>query len=150
MFCGGGVHGLIQVLEELFVKPLQKIRKTRIGKILIILLVFIICNLLWVFFRADSAADALYVIAHMLDGVTKPAIYFNNSIGLSKLGALKITTVVLVVAIFDYVSIKHDVFILIKTWPKLIRVMMEYAFVIAILWCIISSMGTNQFVYFQF
>lgn len=146
----GGLHGFAQILENIFMKPIKKLKSRKFGRIVTGLTVFIFCNLAWVFFRADSISDAIYVITHMLDGITSPTTYLYNSIGLNRFEILKIALVIAVVTIYDYISLKHDVIILINKLPKGIRWTLGYVLVLAILYCSISNLGENQFVYFQF
>ena len=81
----GGIHGCLQVLENIIERPLSEIRRHKLGKWIMISITFVLCSYLWIFFRAESITDALHVIMHMFDGFSDPVNYLtNNSIGLSK------------------------------------------------------------------
>ena len=58
----GGIHGAAQILENVFMKGLHAVRTKKVGKFFMTLGVFIFCSLAWIFFRADTFADAFYVI----------------------------------------------------------------------------------------
>ncbi|MBR0044035.1 MAG: hypothetical protein IJP56_04275, partial [Synergistaceae bacterium] len=47
-------------------------------KIIKIICVFIFVSLLWIFFRAQSLSDAVYVFAHMFDGINNFSFYIKN------------------------------------------------------------------------
>lgn len=82
----GFIHGMIQILEKLLKRNQEKKRGAAVS-IIKVVLVFTIVTLAWVFFRAESVEEAVYVIAHMLDGINKPTVFFANgmlSIGLGK------------------------------------------------------------------
>lgn len=146
----GGIHGMLQVLEDCFRVPLEKFKRIRCGQWILIILVFICCNFAWVFFRVDTVSDAIYVITHMFNGITNLGEYVQNDIGLDRVKLLYIFIFIFVVAAIDFVNIKKDVIEIFARLPKGIRYIVEYLMTGAILYAAINSMGTNQFVYFQF
>ncbi len=146
----GGIHGLAQVLENIFDKPLKYIRSRAAGKWISILVVFIFCNIAWIFFRADSIADAFYVLQHMLDGVTNTTVYFNNAIGLKGRDLLIILILIVLIFIFDFLSLKKNIIMEGKKYPKFVRAFVNWGLITAICVCAISNVSANQFVYFQF
>lgn len=146
----GGIHGILQVIEDFTSKPLQQIRQTKIGRVALGIIVFILCNLAWVFFRANTIDDAIYVIIHCLDGITDISKYLYNDIGLNRFILLRIMLSICAVMLFDYLALKNDVLTCFSKFSKKIRVLVEYSFIGIILFTLINSLGTNQFVYFQF
>jgi len=71
----GALNGLYLVLEIVLAKPRKAMMKAMglaetswAYKIPAVMVTFALTCLAWVFFRADSVPDALYVIAHMPDG----------------------------------------------------------------------------------
>ncbi len=65
----GGLHGLLQILESIFrdkIKIPAAVRRV---------CVYLLVSLAWVFFRADTVSNALYVICHSLDGLLAPVSY---------------------------------------------------------------------------
>lgn len=71
----GGLHGLYMA-SSIFYKPYQKklhkalgIEKTRILKFWQIFVTFNLVCFAWIFFRASSLKDAMYIVSNMLNGV---------------------------------------------------------------------------------
>lgn len=146
----GGMHGLVQIAEDVAKKPLSILKKNKITAIPVGLVVFALCNIGWVFFRADSFSDAFYVISNCLDGIGNFSVYYHNTIGLNKSKYLLIFLSVAVVAVYDYFSLKIDLIEWIKEKPLIVRCLLQYAFIFLVLWIGIDNMGNNTFVYFQF
>lgn len=144
----GGIHGTAQILEK--VTGLDKPKKSNAGKVLSWFFVFIFCNLAWVFFRADSMKDALFVIYHAVAGITDINSYLTTSIGLEKETFLFICMLILIVAVYDYISLKKDIIEELHNMSLVKSVFIEYAIAICIVYALINSTGANQFVYFQF
>ena len=72
----GGIHGAVQIVEALFRKkgPAKAPAVFRwLGTMLIV-------SAAWVFFRANTFRDALYVFAHCLDGIGNPVNYLLSGI----------------------------------------------------------------------
>ena len=146
----GGMHGIVQILEDIFKVTLQKMKSKKILKVLIGLCVFGICNIGWVFFRADTFNDAFYVIRNCLYGVTDLSQYYHNTIGLNHMRYLHVFATIASIAAFDYASLKIDVIEWIGKRPLPVRLIVQYALVALVLWFGIDNMGSNAFVYFQF
>lgn len=71
----GGIHGLYQILGGVSFSERSKIKKklglynTKIMNLLIILITFGLICLGWIFFRANSLSDAVYVVKNILAGL---------------------------------------------------------------------------------
>ena len=145
----GGIHGAAQVIEK--ATGFDKREKGKIGKIISWIFVFVFLNLAWVFFRADSFKDALFVIYHALASLTDLSSFMYTSIGLRKRALLYIGIMIMIVTIYDYISLKKiDAIELLQNKKLSVRLIIEYAIVLCIICALINSTGTNQFVYFQF
>ena len=129
---------------------LSKIKEHRIGKLLCVIIVFALCNIGWVLFRADSLTDAIYIIAHFLDGISNPAAYLHSNIGLSKKKLLVIIGGIGIVAIFDFFDRDGKGFEQFLLLPKWVRLAIAYGLIIASVLAAVSSSAATQFVYFQF
>jgi hypothetical protein len=103
-----------------------------------------------VFFRADSIADAAYVISHVFAGLGNINLYLHTSTGLNKQKFLYIAILIMVVALYDYISLKKNVIEALGRQKVVIRIAIEYLVLFCIIKALIDSTGTNQFVYFQF
>lgn len=74
----GGVHALARIAESLLgIRPPEK---EGVRRALRTLAVFCFVALAWVFFRAESVSDALYVFRHMADGIANPMRYVRDGI----------------------------------------------------------------------
>lgn len=147
----GGIHGMLQIAESIF-----RIRSERkIGTFswfLRVILVFIVTTCAFVFFRATSLGDAMYVFRHMIEGFSSPIAYFElgiRSVGFkTRLVATKTVLAVVLLSVFDFFSLKTDVIKKVSALPVAIRWMVYYIMLIFIFACARTS-GT-QFIYFQF
>jgi D-alanyl-lipoteichoic acid acyltransferase DltB (MBOAT superfamily) len=70
------LHGLYLLAERLLKPSLAKVsasvgldRHPRLKGALQLLLTFHLVTFAWIFFRADSVGDALYVVSHLFDGL---------------------------------------------------------------------------------
>lgn len=144
----GGVHGGAQVVEAAI--GLDRSKHSRLGKAVSWSITFAFCNLAWVLFRADNFRDALYVMYHVFFDLTDFNLYLHTHIGLSRGRLLYIGVMILIVAIYDFVSLKKDVIREIENKNLVIRLIVEYGIVICIGYALYNSTGSNQFVYFQF
>lgn len=146
----GGMHGFVQVFEDIFKKSLGAIKSNKITKFILGIIVFGLCNVGWVFFRADTFAEAFYVLRHFLDGVSNLSGYYHNHIGLNHTKYLIIFIGIALVGMFDYYSLKVDVINWFASKPKWLRLIIQYMIILLTLWVSVDNLGSNQFVYFQF
>ena len=128
----GGVHGLCQVIENLTgINKKESSNKTI--KFFRIISVFLIVCILWIFFRADSFSDAYYVISHMFDGIFHTKSYiiqlFESAL-VSKTELLLICCELLILFIYDYISLTDNVIQKITAKPVLIRWSIYIVFVV--------------------
>lgn len=72
-------------------------------------LVFVFATLAWVFFRAQSLSDGIYVFAHFLDGISSPVSYLRDGFTDMGMGHLAFISCCLFnlfpLAAYDFVSI---------------------------------------------
>lgn len=146
----GGIHGGLQVMERLFgwtgkKEPTIKRHPFKV------LGVFILVCLAWVFFRANSFSDALYVFRHMLDGLLEPVNYIrqaSHDMNIPIKRACQLSLYLLILLIYDYASLKGDVI----AWVSRQRGILRYAIYFALLTFVIfnRSVAKSDFIYFQF
>ena len=146
----GGLHGLAQVAES-SVGLNRKKSKKRLIKIIRIAIVFSVCSTLWVFFRAPGFEEAGYLLRHMFDGIQNLHVYVYSLVplGLTKSKLAVIAAELLLLAAYDYASLKTDVIRRISALPPALRwgIYICFLFVIAQF----SQKGTAvQFVYAGF
>lgn len=143
----GGIHGLGQIVEKYTIGKIK--RDSRIKKILLTLLVFIFCNITWVFFRAQNLGEAFAVFGGLFSCITNPLSLTGSSVSISTLNALGIAICLPLLCVFDYYSLKFDVILKISALKKPVRWIIYVLFI----WIILVFMpktNASEFVYFQF
>ena len=147
----GGMHGIAQVFENIIGLGKDKNQKRPvIARLVSWFAVFVFCNLAWVFFRAETIADAIFVIRNAFGYFSHIDKYLYTNIGLSKKVLLFIIFNIMIVTFFDYFSIKKDVVQMAVSKNRLLVVGIEYAILVIIIIAVLFGAGANQFVYFQF
>ncbi len=150
----GGVHGAAQVVETSIPgkhKKNEPVRHTILWWIRVIL-VFVFCCLAWVLFRADNMETAIYVFQNLLKGIDDFNLYMQNGIlqlGIEQLEGTLLTIVIVMLAIFDYLSLRRD---LMKSVNKLPIVARYVLYTVVLVFIIILSPldSSKEFIYFQF
>lgn len=107
----GGIHGIAQIIENFFSRPLTRLRSRKPGKLLSILFVFCFCNFAWIFFRAGTFAEALYILTHMFQGIRQPLPYLTSGfaqLGLHPLKLLYLFGFIAVLAVYDFLHQDKD------------------------------------------
>lgn len=144
----GGLHGVAQIIEKVI--GLDELKRSKFGKLVSWFMVFIFCNLAWVFFRADSFSDAIFVIYHAFSSLTTISSLVHTNIGLDIRTLIYILIMIMIVAVYDYISLKTDVIELLQNKKKCLRLIIEYLIGMCIVYALVNGTGSNQFVYFQF
>ena len=146
----GLLHGILQAVENVVYKPKHRDKKKRFRFVSMLLTFCIVC-ICWVFFRASSTKDAIYVIKHSLDGILNPYLYIYrgyHDLQLSKIKVMKYCFVLVLLFIYDYSSLQEDVIVRVNHYSRKARWGIYYTVLLLIL--IMGNFGSNQFVYFQF
>ena len=145
----GGIHGLAQIVENQF----ASLRKKSSGFIWVcrVAFVFVFCTVAWVFFESNSLSDAGYIFSHMFSGITNPAAYLRGGfteLGIREDGLLILIFAVGLLAVYDYLSIKHDCIELVSRQKPAVRTVIY----LLLLFIIITFKASKpaEFVYFQF
>lgn len=110
---------------------------------------FAFCSAAWVFFRAQTLGDAVYVLAHLFDGIGQPLQYLRNRIGLWKADIAVYLPMLAVLFIYDCFDLEGDAIEKLGQKGKLL----QWAVWLAVGLCtlIYSQKGVAaEFVYFQF
>lgn len=147
----GGIHGLLQILEDIF--HIKKNTKTySFSWFIRVILVFMLMSITWVFFRASNLHDALYIFRHMFDGITNLRSYIVS--GLYSFG-VKATCLLTMLAIYliplfiiDYINVKYDALTILNNKPIAIRYLAYFVMLLMIL--LLHYVGEVNFIYFQF
>ena len=146
----GGLHGLAQAAES-SVGLNRKSSKNRLIRIIRTAIVFSVCSTLWVFFRAPGFEDAGFLLRHMFDGIQNPHVYVYSLVplGLTKPKLAVIAAELLLLAVYDYASLKTDVIRRISSLPLVIRWGIYICFLFVIAQCSLKGSAV-QFVYAGF
>ena len=152
----GVLHGLYNILEDIL-KPFSDkiINALNISKdnkglhLLKVLITFIFVDMAWVFFRANSMADALWVL--------KNGLYFNNlkgfttdywNLGLDVRNTIILLTAILILYCASLIKSSKTL----TEWISEKQLVVRYALYWTCLFFIIFSLdiGGQEFIYFQF
>lgn len=147
----GGIHGSMQVAENL-VQTKNYNKERPFIKILKVIMVFAIICCAWVFFRADNLSNALYIFKNMFVGVENPVSYIirgKNDLTITEGGVIQIILSIFILFVYDFLSLKKDMIISISSLSAKKRWLIYVAFVLMlILW--IPNKSVSEFIYFQF
>jgi len=147
----GGIHGLLQILEDIF--HIKKNTKTySFSWFIKVSLIFILMSITWVFFRASNLHDALYIFRHMYDGITNLRSYIVSglySFGVKAPYLLTMLAIYLIpLFIIDYINVKYDALTILNNKPMAIRYLSYFVLLLMIL--LLHYVGEVNFIYFQF
>jgi alginate O-acetyltransferase complex protein AlgI len=146
----GGLHGLYMACS-VFYRPYQKklhkalrVEKTGLLKAWQMLVTFNMVSLAWVFFRANSTADAFYLLRHLCDGV-KGWQQFLFWQGRSEF--LLLAAVLALVLAINCLP-RNAGFTVIARYPLLLRWSLYVGLVLGII--LLNIDAQKSFIYFQF
>jgi D-alanyl-lipoteichoic acid acyltransferase DltB (MBOAT superfamily) len=143
----GCLHGMYQEIEREAAGTGKQ--KRTIPWVLKVFMLFLFVCFAWIFFRANTLSDAGYIITHLFSGITHPKKYFVTVLTVfGKRDVIKGLGGIVLLLIFDYLSLKMDVFERIKTLNAAIRYTMYFGLIFIIL--VFMNTGSHEFVYFQF
>lgn len=167
----GGIHGVARVIED-DVKARQKKRRDKriaagksvkplredkgypvyLGQWMAVIGIFIFTTLAWIFFRAETIRDALYVLIRIPHGITSPVSYIVSGIhgcSLSLDDCFNVLMMVVVLFVFDYFNMRGDVIKKIGELKPVFRWSIYVAFLLFMLYLLPVTAG-GAFIYFQF
>ena len=113
--------------------------------------IFVFCDIAWVFFRANSVADAFYILEYAFTGIQNPISYLYNGfadMGLTMVTVLSFVFYLFVLGIYDYYSLNGDVICWLGKQKRTIRYIIYFSMLIVVMCC--RASGEAAFVYFQF
>ncbi|MBQ3396251.1 MAG: MBOAT family protein [Synergistaceae bacterium] len=141
----GSLHGLAQIIENAFMKKRDDVHGFK--WLLRVICVFLFCSFMWVFFRAQSLNEAMYIFTHMFSGISDIRSYLHADMGAKKIflaGGL-------IVAIYDYISLVkgQEAVNLLRDKSAFTRWLVYISLGLAVI--IFSPKGAaTEFIYFQF
>jgi D-alanyl-lipoteichoic acid acyltransferase DltB (MBOAT superfamily) len=157
----GGLHGFYSIIENCISKRTNSRfvfdDKKKNLRILIIVFktffVFFLVCFAWVFFRASSIYEAIYGIAHCLDGISKPIQYLQYAfwhLNISKTMLVQMSFSLVLLILYDGIKVygkQEPITIISKLSPPL-KWSIYTAFVFYII--LFGQFGASAFIYFQF
>lgn len=149
----GGLHGLAQIVENVFQKKFTSKKEKKAWKnVVSTLVVFAFCNFAWIFFRADSMEQVIYFYTHMFQGISNPITFIAQAqkdliIDVYLFG--KIMSMIMLVFAFDFISLKKDAIAFIGEQKTLVR-WSVYCFFVFIMFIFMPVELRTEFLYFQF
>lgn len=149
----GGIHGLLQIIET-FIYPKAKrgVEATHRKHWWQLPLTFILLCFTWIFFRANSLQDAIWIISRLFWDASRPGNYLHTAViclGVSSTRAFGMALSVIVLAAYDLFALKHDVIDTLSKQKFFIRWLVYVLFLVII--ALFSQKGVaTEFIYFQF
>ncbi|MCI9313545.1 MAG: MBOAT family protein [Lachnospiraceae bacterium] len=149
----GGIHGLLQIIETLlFPKKRKGVEVRRRKHLWQLPLTFILLCVTWVFFRANTMQDALWIFSRLFWDASRPLNYLQTGItclGLSPAAALGMTLSVALLALYDFASLKRDVIADFSRQKFFVRWPVYVLFLVVIALFAPKGVAT-EFIYFKF
>lgn len=152
----GLLHGIYQVISKLtykirnrFVSTIGLDKKPKLYGLIQIVIVFCLVSFAWIFFRANSLSDAVYIISNLFKGLSIESL--NSAIinlGLGKIDLIILFISILALFTVDFMSLKKDVLQSLSNKPVVIRWAVYYILITSIL--AFGMYGYKEFIYIQF
>lgn len=156
----GALHGIYLILGRVLAPVRQSIvtiskiyRIPWLHKIIRIGITDSLVMFAWIFFRANTIDDAIYIIKHLfvnIEDVFTPikiiGILFN--MGLNNVDTLVMIMSVIILFLVSLIQRRGSINELINTKPVVIRYGLYYAIVMYLIF--FSYIGSSEFIYFQF
>ena len=146
----GALHGLYLVFSLLTKRFRAKLIATlSLDKMPILLnainiiIVFSLTTFAWIFFRARTLSDAVYVITHLF--------HSNGLLGIGSMTVLSFSIVAVSIAIMElvqYIHTKNNIVNFLTKQPQLVRWTVYSMVAMAIIF--LGNFGSEKFIYFQF
>lgn len=149
----GGIHGILQILEIFLFREKKTAESSGRRKHWWQLPVtFILLCFTWIFFRANSIQDAVWIISRLFWDIERPLNYLQTGIsciGISSTAALGMALSLLLLTLYDLASLKHDVIETFSRQKFFIRWPVYVLFLVIIILFAPKGVAT-EFIYFQF
>ena len=146
----GLIHAVAQVIENIL--HIRADKKGKVNRFVSTVFVIVFVCFAWIFFRAQSLSEAIYVISHMFTGISEPLKYISDGIleaGMTRPRFIAcVCGYILPLAVYDYFAKKTDVIEWISNRPAVLRHLIYGILVVAVIF--FHAIGEVSFVYFQF
>lgn len=154
----GGLHGFYQILEGLLPWNSKKSlfqKNKHFHSLLSMITVpctFLLVCFAWIFFRASTIHDAIYVIRNMFIGISHLSVYLQNcalQMGLTFTHLIYNCLPIILLIVYDFISLKTDVIALISRQRFFIRWPL-YILLLLLILLFSEKRISTQFIYMQF
>jgi D-alanyl-lipoteichoic acid acyltransferase DltB (MBOAT superfamily) len=144
----GGLHGMFQAVEG------SCVFKPRKRNLFHICFTFLLVCLAWIFFRAESINDALFILFHIGSGVKRwnePAYLYEilSGMGITPLDVLINIALIVIVASLDLFAGDESVIGKCSRFPAFFSILL-FSFLFILIMALSKFYSGGQFIYFQF
>ena len=149
----GGIHGVLQIIETLIYPKTRKgVPVNRRRHLWQLPVTFALLCFTWIFFRANSIQDAIWIISRLFWDIERPLNYLHTCIiclGVSRTAAIGMLLSATLLAAYDLASLKYDVIKVLSRQRFFIRWPVYVLFLVGI--ALFSYKGVaTEFIYFRF
>lgn len=146
----GAIHGIIIVLEKaLSNTALRFNRKSYLGSFIFTLFTFSIVCFAWIFFRANSFSDSVYIVGNIFNLIPEYDNYFN--LGLPKPDLILGIVSIALLLIFDAIHRRFNVLGLLNKTNFVVRCAVYTVVIFSIvIFGVYGDDSVSEFIYFQF
>lgn len=141
----GGLHGALLVIERNIRKYTQN-TNIKIPKLIKQIWIFWVVSFLWVFFRANTISDAIYILMNCMQGIGNPVDYFGTIISVLGMPIFQIILLLFFGIIVFIIEIYEEKEIQMKYNPILIMMIIECA----LFYYLQYGADSTAFIYSQF
>ena len=149
----GGLHGLLQIIETFIYPKTRKGMEIRRRKHFWQLpITFILLCFTWIFFRANSMQDAVWIISKLFWDASRPLNYIQtciNCLGVTSVAAIGMLLSVAILTAYDYAALKSDVIAALSGRSAFVR-WPVYVFFLLVIALFAPKGVATEFIYFQF
>lgn len=149
----GGIHGLLQIAETLFYpkqkKGVEVIHRRHWWQLPV---TFALLCFTWIFFRANSIQDAVWVISRLFWDAARPLNYLKTAIiclDMPYASMCGMLLSVVLLAVYDYASLKCDVIDALSKQKCFVR-WPVYVLLLTVIILFAPKGVETEFIYFQF
>ena len=149
----GGLHGLLQIIETLiYPKTRRGVAVSRRRHWWQLPITFVLLCFTWIFFRANSMQDAIWIISRLFWDIERPLNYLQTCIiclGVSRVAATGMFLSVALLTAFDLASLKCDVIDALSRQKFFVR-WPVYVLLLVVIALFAPKGVATEFIYFQF
>ncbi|MCR5508385.1 MAG: MBOAT family protein [Lachnospiraceae bacterium] len=149
----GGFHGIFQIIENRIKEAAgltkEKEKSLKAGaRMLLRTVTFLAVTFAWMFFRANSISESLYLIRHMFDDFSLTGAMAQMS--MRPVSVVKTTVAIVLVAVYDILSEKRDMLKEINRLKEPVRWLIYIAAAVLVIVMRTHTAGPQEFIYFKF